>query len=276
MIFEYDNSTHFLKAVLQSKTDQNPNYSMRSFAKKLGLSPGGLSLILNKKKKLSVARAYEVANSIELNSNEIEYFVTLVQLESSLNEKMKHQCLEKLKKLNPRLQNAKELRKALLNLEKFKMISKWYGLVILELLSEVENNWNFKTIQTYLNISKNELELMLERLIKLGLILEYKGIYKRITSSILVDSSYPNDGLRNYYKEIHKKSFESITEQTPNEKVIGTQVFAFDTDQLKDVEKLTYEYLDKLEELSLKGKNKTQVYQALANVFCIATNKEHE
>ena len=205
MIFEYDNSTHFLKAILQSKTDQNPNYSMRSFAKKLGISPGGLSLILNKKKKLSVARAYEVASSIELSSDETDYFVTLVQLESSHNEQVKHQCLEKLKRLNPRLQNAKELHKALLNLEKFKMISKWYGLVILELLSEIENKWNFIAIQGYLKVPKNELEIMLDRLIKLGLILEYNGIYKRITGSVIVDSSYPNNGLQNYYKEIHKK-----------------------------------------------------------------------
>ncbi len=275
MIFEYDNSTHFLKAILQSKTDQNPNYSMRSFAKKLGISPGGLSLILNKKKKLSVARAYEVASSIELSSDETDYFVTLVQLESSHNEQVKHQCLEKLKRLNPRLQNAKELHKALLNLEKFKMISKWYGLVILELLSEIENKWNFIAIQGYLKVPKNELEIMLDRLIKLGLILEYNGIYKRITGSVIVDSSYPNNGLQNYYKEIHKKSFESITEQTPNEKVIGTQVFAFDPEQLKDVEKLTYEFLDKLEELSLKGKHKTHVYQAIANIFCIAKKTEH-
>ena len=55
--------------------------------------------------------------------------------------------------------------------------------------------------------------------------------------------------------------------QTPKEKVSAAETFTFDTDQLEEVRKLTDEYLDKLVELSRQGKNKTQTYQTLLNIF---------
>ena len=83
MIFEHVDPILYLKEVLKEKVSQNPRYSMRSFAQKLGLSPGGLSLILSRKKKLSVERAYSVAQTLELNDQESEYFALLIQFEGT-------------------------------------------------------------------------------------------------------------------------------------------------------------------------------------------------
>lgn len=272
MIYEYDNSTQFLKASLQDKAKQNPSYSMRAFAKKLGLSSGGLSLILNRKKKLSVARAYEIAVALELNSEEADYFVTLVMHESANSEQAKIQCLEKLKSINPILKHSTDLRQSFLDLEHFKFISEWYGLAILELISGVEGIWNAPTIARRLNISKTDTEVMLERLEQLEMI-EKRGFnYHRLTDSLFINSALPNEGLKSYYEGIHDKSKESVRLQSPKEKIIASQVFAFDPKQLEEAEKLTNDYLNKLEALSLKSEKKIEVYQAITNIFRL-TNK---
>ncbi len=81
--------------------------------------------------------------------------------------------------------------------------------------------------------------------------------------------------MRSYYKEIHQKSLNSVESQNSNEKVIGAQVFAFDPDQIDAVRELTDQYLNQLNEIAKAGKKKTEIYQALANVFRL-THKEYQ
>jgi uncharacterized protein (TIGR02147 family) len=274
MIYEYDDSIHFLKSTLQAKAKLNSSYSLRAFAKKLGLSAGGLSLVLNKKKKLSSERAHDIARALELKADEADYFMAMIQLEGAKSETLRMEYLDKLRKMNPKLNHSKNLKQTILPLEHFKLVSEWYGLAILELLSGVEGKWTSSAIQRKLKLSKIEVEVMLERLGRLEMIEECDGEYRRVVDTVMVSSHAPNEALRNYYEAIHDKSKQSIRTQSPEEKVIGWQVFAFDPTQLDEVRKLTDEYLTKLEELSLQGKNKSEVYQALTNVFRIS-NKEN-
>lgn len=268
MIYEYDNSIHFLKSALQKKAAINSSYSLRAFAKKLGLSPGALSLILNRKKKLSVERAYEVARALELNAEESDYFMALIQLEGAKSEAMKMQYLEKVKGLNPRLVDSVNLKQTILSLEHFKLISNWYGLAVLELLSAKNTEWTAKSIAKKMDLSKIEAELTLERLLKLELIEEKaNGSYVRAADTVMITSQVPSDAIRKYYEDVHEKSLKSVREQAPSEKVIGAQVFAFDPEQLEEVRKLTDDYLNSLNELAAKGENKTEVYQAITNIF---------
>ena len=268
MIYEYDNSINFLRSTLQDKSEVNSSYSLRAFAKKLGLSAGALSSILNRKKKLSVERGYEVAKALGLNTEETEYFMALIQLEGAKSEALKIQYLEKVKNLNPKISQSKNLKQTILSLEHFKLISSWYGLAVLELISSPVGEWNAKSISKKLRLTKLDTELTLERLLKLELIEEAgSGAFKRSVETVMITSQVPSDALRKYYEGVHGESLKSIKEQSPAEKVIGAQVFSFDTSQLEEVRRLTNSYLDSLNDLAATGKNKTEVYQAIANVF---------
>lgn len=267
MIYEYDDSIHFLKHTLHTKEEANSSYSLRAFAKKLGLSPGALSSILNRKKKLSVERAHEVAIALGLDVKETEYFMALVQLEGAKSETLRVQYLEKIKALNPKINQSNNLRESLIGLEHFKLISDWYGFAILELITHTSEKWNAKTISKRLGLSKANVELTLERLIKLKLIQDDSGSYIRVADSVMIESAIPNDALKKYYEGVHVESMKSIHEQTPSEKVIGAEVFSFDPSQLDKVRELTNAYLDSLSRLANECDNKTEVYQAIANVF---------
>lgn len=269
MIYEFDDSINFLKSTLEQKSRVNKNYSLRAFAEKLCLSPASLSLILNKKRKLSVERAHEVAHALDLSHSETEYFIALIQLEGSKSPTLKMQLLERIKDLNPTLKASTDFKTTLLGLDHFKLISDWYGLAILELITGVKGKWDAPAIARKLGLSKIEVDLMLERLINLELIEldSRKGHYKRCADTLMIESQVANEALRKYYEGIHDKSRASVRSQVPAEKVIGAQVFAFDPTDIEGVRKLTNDYLDSLNELALKGKNKTELYQAITNVF---------
>lgn len=270
MVFKYDDSISFLKSTLEEKARINTSYSLRAFAKKLGLSPGGLSLVLNRKKRLSLERAYEIAGALELNAEETEYFLALIQMEGAKSEALKLQYLDRVKELNPHISGSQNLKKTLLGLEHFKLISDWYGLAILELISGVKGKWDAKSISKKLKLTKIEVEVMLERLVKLEIIKEVDGSFKRNVDTLMIESHVPSEALRSYYEGVHEQSLKTIRTQGPAEKVIGAQVFAFDPSQMEEVRELTNNFLDQLNDLALKGKNKTEVYQAITNIFKIS------
>lgn len=268
MIYEHDNSVGFLKATLEEKSKSNARYSLRAFAKKIGLSPGGLSQIMNGKKNLSVERAHAVGLALGLDAQETEYLLSLVQLETAKAPGLKLQYLEKVKSLNPKLEGSKDLKETLLTLDHFKLISDWYGLAIIELVTIVQGEWTATSIAKKMGLSKIEVENALARLINLELIEQTsEGHFKRIAGAVMVHASVPNEATRNYYTGVHQRSLESLTTQTSAEKVIGAQVFAFDPAQIEEVRELTDQFLNQLNELAKKGKNRTQVYQAITNIF---------
>lgn len=267
MIYDFDDSTVFLKSILEKLCKMNPSYSRRAFAKKLGLSAGALSHILNGRKKISLDRASTIASLLKLRPKETEYFITLVQMEKSKSASVKLQCWERAIKLNPRL-NSASIKTTHLEVDKFKHISDWYGFAILILLTEVKGAWTEKSISKKLNITMAEVLDTIERLMKLDLIRkDVKGHFIKNAGRILTETSIPNESLRRHHEGLHKKSFDSIRHQSPSEKTIGSQIFAFDVSQIEELRELTNKFLDDVGELAEKGANKTEVYQAVANVF---------
>lgn len=256
----------YLKRVYAESLRANPKFSLRSFARKLGLSSGGLSHILNSKKKLSVDRAHEIATALKLNEQEKKYFLLLTQIHSTKAQARKLELYEEIQKLHGERVGTKDL-----SIEQFRLISEWQGFAILQYVSVISQTASASEIAHFFGISKTEVELTLERLCKLELIEKNEHAYTPTNDRVLVSSSIPTEAIQNYYESVNEKSVTSIRTQTPQEKVIGTEVFAFDPEQLEEVRKLTDQYLDGLLKLAKKGKNRNQVYQVFTNVFRLNT-----
>lgn len=274
LVFEHRDPVGYLKEVFSEKSRANPKFSLRAFAEKLALSPGALHKILARQKKLSFERAHEVAKRLGLEGAETEYFVTLAQFENAKSESMRARLLDQLKRMNPRgLDRATEL-----GIDRFKLVSDWYGLAVLELVSAVmprerksaPGQWTAAQIAKALGITTAQSESTLERLAKLDLLARSPdGKFARAAGSVLVVSDVPNEALRNYYRGVLDRCLESVAEQPPSDKVVGAEVFAFDPAQIEEVRSLTDDYLTSLRRLAQTGKRRTEVYQALTNVFRI-------
>lgn len=254
----------FLKEKLEEKQLQNKSYSLRAFALKMGISPGGLVQILSGKKKLSLERAYELSAALKLPKEEKKLFLLAVEFEQSKTGERKAEIFEQIKKLSSR----KTASFFDLTVDQFKLISEWYGLAILECVSSYGRAFDAKDIAKHFGISNNEASLALERLQRLELIeLKDDGSWQRIKERVLITSHVPSEAIRSYYRSVAQKSLESYGSQTPQEKISAAETFTFDPDQLEEVRRLTDEYLDKIVELSRQSKTKSTTYQALLNIF---------
>lgn len=249
-----------LKEKYEEASKSNPQYSLRAFAKRAGISSGGLSQILSRKKNLSLARAHEVARALKMTEIEKEEFLLAVQISSARSEASRSEFYEKYKTLH-------SSSVVNLELEQFKAISEWYGFAIIEMISTFASEWTPHKIAKFLGISHAQSLSMIERLIRIEVIEKTPKGYVRIQDRLIVDSMLPNEAMRKYYDQVFDHAKESVFHQTPQEKMIGTEVFAFDPKQIGEVRTLTNQYLDALLELAKKGESRTELYQVITDCF---------
>src|SRR5205085_2773960 len=91
VIYEHENYPSFLKAELAGRIMQNPAYSLRAFALKLGIGKSFLSEILAGKKRLSPAMASKLALRLELDDAEATYFRALAELDGTRDPELREE-----------------------------------------------------------------------------------------------------------------------------------------------------------------------------------------
>src|SRR5690606_12528133 len=142
---------------------RNPRYSLRAFARDLGLGPTRLSEILSGKQGLSSLSAQKIAQKMGLSREESEIFVLQVESQHGRSALSREMAKEKLKKIAL-------IPDRSLNPDLFHIIAEWYHLAILELtrLKGFQSNSNW--IAERLNLSVMEVDLALKRLLSLNLL----------------------------------------------------------------------------------------------------------
>ncbi len=262
MIFEHSNYRTYLKSVLSERIAKNPLYSLRSMAAQLGLAPSTLSEVLNGISNISNSTATLIANKLGLTNRQDDYFFLLVQHESTKDPNIKSCILKKLQTLNP--------KRAVndLSVDYFKVISDWYHLPILQMLNLKDFNFTPSNVAKRLGITKFEVEVAIDRMERLELIvLDSKGHFRRTQERWLVRSETSNQALRHFHRQMLAKATESLENQTPKEKFIGSETMAFDPKDLESAKQIIEECFNRLISLAENANQKTQVYHIGVQCF---------
>ena len=260
MIFEHTDYRHFLKSELATRCQKNPQYSLRSFASQLQVSPGQLSRVLSGQKNISQEKALDISIALQLKGKGQEYFCQLVHLESAKTHQSKTFVQKKLNELRP----SRDFHTV--ELDTFKVISEWYHYAILEITELRDFKSSAQWIARRLGISRPEVELAIERLKRLQLLQEVNGAWKKTNETYLAVSDIPNDALQQFHRQTLDRAKESLKTQHPSERHISSVTMAIDTSKLKEATELTRRYRIEMEKL-LSGECKNEVYQFAIQVF---------
>ena len=131
------------------KTEKNPQYSLRSYAKWLGINPTSLSLFLNGKRGLALSAKKRIALKLDLPVE------TLAQI---------------LNKDSPSSHLFNEIA-----LDKIHLISDWFYFAVLSLMETKEFQDSPKWIARRLNITQRQATSALVKLEKLGMAIRDKA-----------------------------------------------------------------------------------------------------
>jgi uncharacterized protein (TIGR02147 family) len=258
MLLQTDSYSTFLKEELARRTRTNPSYSLRAFARHLGLSSGELSEILRGKRKLSLKATQKISRALGLNATETKHLGYLVQRENAGTESDPKTIL-----------STKSL-----SLDMFNILSDWYCFGILN-LSECDGfRWDVKWLAKRLGISMNDVSVALERLERVGLLERKNG--KRIVTKdyVISPDGVPSEAIRNYHRQMLTRAIHALEMQKIGERENTGIGFAVDPRNLASIKKDISDFLDELVEKYGRGKRAREVYQCEVALFRLTREAE--
>lgn len=207
---QFQSINEVLRFEFERKTKRNTRYSLRAFARDIGLTPAHLNEILKGRSGLSEHKAEEVLSRLGATESEGEWFRLLVQKNYARDGHTRKVASTAMSKILTSRRKSTSVRR-----EKFRLVSRWYHFAILELFSLKDFEPNAKSISAHLGISLTMAADALNNLVCANLV--EKDVFGRLQithSDSEVSSPQPEEAIRNYHREILTLAYDSINLST--------------------------------------------------------------
>lgn len=235
--------TKTLQEELDRRKAKNPAYSLRAYARHLGLSPAQLSQILSGKRSITLKSYRQIA--------EILKFSPLESL----------QFLEELG--GPRTQVA--ITDLQVSDDQFRFISDWWHIGILTLAQIKKSRKDPAWIAKRLGISMWQAKESTQRLERMGLI-DTGDQLRRSSQTIRVGSAIPSQAIQKSHTQIMQLASDKLPVVPMEERHYSSVTMAVDPVNIPKAKKLIQEFQNRLESLCEKGETK-EVYTFACQLF---------
>jgi len=202
-----------LQNELARRLAKNPKYSLRSFAKALSITPSALSEIIANKRGISVKKAQQLLDRMELPDQEEVSFIESVKA-TKARYRLKGQ------KPNQEFQQLSE--------DVIRVVSDWYHFAILNLSLIDSAKADYRWVSSMLGISTTEARLALSRLERLKLIENKDGRLVRTSGALKTSDGIPSKSVRKLNRELLEKAVNALEEVSVEKRDVTSMVMAID------------------------------------------------
>ena len=189
-----------LRGILHSRQEKNSQYSLRAFARDLGVSHSYLSLVLSGQLRLSAKNALRFSQVLDLNEE-----VSQALLKSTLEESSTKTEVS---------QQKTAVRKEhffFLEIDQFKLFSEWHHFAILDLTTIKGFQPNTAWIARRLGISKNEVSTAVKRLERLRLLRRNGKKWEKTHEHLAIPTSKSHQAMRQLHSSLIKKALDALS-----------------------------------------------------------------
>lgn len=243
-----------IKLGLEERIQRNPSYSLRAFAKQLGISAATLSGILSGKRKLTAEMMGKIGFALNLAPEEV----------------WDHQ-----RQALGHVENPAHAKFVELSQEMFMIVSEWYHLTILELmkLSDFEPNANW--ISKRLGVNSNQIKIAIDRLQRVGILEIHGNVWVDKTDGFTThyNPQQTSEAKKRYQKQILEKSMESLERDDYSIRDHSSTTMAINTKDILKAKKEIQAFRKKLCELMESSPRPDEVYQLQVGFFPLTANK---
>lgn len=248
-----------LKECLSLRQRENPQYSLRAYARDLGVHPGTLVKVIKGERPLPVKVSQEVLNKLKLGPKDRTLF-----MESLLRKKTNIDNI-KIDPLDTRF---------MVDESNYKVITEWEHFAVTDLFDIPDFKATTEDVAKRFAIPLNRAEVVVENLITSGLIKKDEtGKLIRIHDDVKTSEDVRSQALREAHKETMRMGINKIDEIEVELRDFSSMAVAVDLDQLLEAKTIIREFRQKMSALLRNGANKTDVFQ-LAIQFYPLTNIE--
>lgn len=268
---EFESYKDFLHAELSYRHEKNPSYSLRAFARDLGVSPSRLSLVLQQKANLSFQKARLASECLFKANEDKKYFEQLVLAEVARNKKISEEAKSFVQK-HRREGTAREL----LDTE-FACISEWYFLAIFNFLLIANTKQKTEIYNEFPFLSKTEIDRVLSILLRLDIVEQAAdGVFEAKEDFITAIYGYKSMAVRIYHKSILKQSIELMERLPVEERCFHSRMLPMTFDDYQKVKTYMEQNMAELNtKFSLsKKEGKKAVYAVNFQIVRLNQSKE--
>jgi uncharacterized protein (TIGR02147 family) len=250
-----------LQQVFMERCRSNEQYSLRAFARSLSVPVSSLSEIMNEKRPISNKLREKIGTALNMTAEQIHAFDEKARFDS-VRERLEADYRQ-------------------LALDSFYIISEWYHYGILQLLKTKAFKTKPAWISKRLGITENEASVALERLIRIGILVEEKnGTFTDVTGGKTshLKSGFTNEQLKSFQIKALEKGIQSLKtvpielrDNTSMTLAISKKALSFAKEEIK---KFRQQLTKKLEAFA----EPDEVYQlaiSLSPLTNVLENKEH-
>jgi len=243
-----------LQSEFSKRKERNPNFSLRSFAKWLGISPAQLSQMMTGKRAITLKLMKKISDRLGLSPSEKKaVFTSMLKNKDFLFEADEKQLLK-------------------IQEDKFRLIADWYHLAILSLTKLPGAQSDPRWIARRLGLSFEQAHQALLRLERVGVI-QMKPKFQQLGEPFEVVSDTPSEAIRKYHKQNLNLAIEKIDTVTNTLRQYQSLSIPVDPKQIESFKKLIDDFLKQASDLSDKNKGK-EIYHLNVQLFPVTTIEE--
>ena len=243
-----------------SRKSRNPNYSLRAFAKFLGISKTALSAVLSGRRRFSRKAVETISRKLMLSPAQKNIFSKQMQDARTNNHDNTDQV---------------DVREYLLLQEdRFKLISDWFYMGVLLLAQLPDHKADAKWIADRLGISEIEAHSALGVLARLGLIDIRAGRIVRTSPAVSVPGGKPSESIRKYHRQNLRKAEIALDEEPVSRRIFNSICIPTRPERLKEAARIMDEFQEKMSALASDDRA-TDIY-TLAIQFFPITKQENK
>lgn len=245
-----------LQAALKRKQQRQPAYSLRAFARDLGVSPAFASKLINGQKAPPKERLEKLSFLLELDVLEKEALVKDVLLDS-FGEKVLS-----------RAQAAKKGRKTV-EAPSGSMLSSWANLAVLEGLTLEAPHNDPSVLGARLGLSTSQVARSLETLSQLGLIEKGEEGWKKKEQHLYVAGGRSKSEVRAFHTQMIEKAKGELLKTSQadyDRRLINGFTMALNPEHMHRLKSKIIQFLDDLSREASEGPT-SEIYQCNMQLF---------
>ncbi len=272
-------SRHPPVAVLRNLFDErkanNAHYSLNAFARDLGMSASLLSRLMSGSRNLTLRQGLHIAAVLGFTQSETNLFVLGIVENASSSAKISRKVRETIER-NSKLeasQSAAEPASPLYvnyDVERFKTISQWYHLAILNLTFTHQFESSPVFISERLGITPSQAKSAIERLLELGFLESLPdGSLRKTKANLYFKTSRSDFAMREYQGQMIDKAKAELQKTSETDfanRLINSITFACGPEHLELLKKKIDEFQDEVLALTKAGPHR-EVYQLNCQLF---------
>lgn len=194
----------FLLEEFEGRKARRPSYSLRAFARDIGVDASRLTAILNGKYGLSKAAAIAIGERLNFNHQKLRFFADLAESQHGRSRAARQEASLRVEKARFDF-GCREFQT-----ESDGIIRHWYYLAVHQLVIISGATLNAKKISKRLGIPLAQAEEALQYLYRRGIVKVKGDGYRAVDQHLSFNSPTPSGMIRNFHREVLNKTIDAI------------------------------------------------------------------